>query len=430
MNYKSDSMEPECIYSYGGTSIFMISCSKFKTNSISFFFMDDLCRERAAKNALVPAVLRRGTQRHPTQRELTLHLQELYGASFDCGVSKKGETHVIYFSVEFIPDKYTAKSESLGKNVFDMLWDIIFDPFLKDNNFKEEYFLQEKENLSWLIESRINDKVSYAVDRCYEEMCKGEPFGVYVYGSRDDLEQISNTDLFNHYDKMIHTLPLNIYITGNLDGETTEYITEKVKSGRKHCQPYKHKKPGADYLSADTVNYVTEKQDITQGKLTLGFRTDIWAGHPDYYRLLLYNAVLGGGINSKLFKNIRERSGLAYYIFSTIEKFKGLMVISCGIETGKRNQVENMIMEQLNEINNGKISDEEFTTTMKTVKSGIRSLKDDHRQIVDFYLSQFIAGTNDSLDMLTYKLESVKKDEISGISGKIKLDTVYFLEGQ
>jgi len=178
------------------------------------------------------------------------------------------------------------------------------------------------------------------------------------------------------------------------------------------------------------VNYVTEKQDITQGKLTLGFRTDIWAGHPNYYRLLLYNAVLGGGINSKLFKNIRERSGLAYYIFSTIEKFKGLMVISCGIETGKRNQVENMIMEQLNEINNGKISDEEFTTTMKTVKSGIRSLKDDHRQIVDFYLSQFIAGTNDSLDMLTYKLESVKKDEISGISGKIKLDTVYFLEGQ
>lgn len=413
------------IAAFNGIKVFQIKSQKFKTNSINIFFHDNLSKENASKNALLPAVLRRGCEGYPTIRDISLYLEELYGAVFDCGVTKKGENQIIQFYLEYISDKYTNSDVNLTEKTFDLLLNIITKPIVENSSFKKEYVEQETKNLKELIESRVNDKIQYAVDKCLEEMCKDEPFGIFDYGSVGDLKQIDAKNLFEHYNYFLETLPVYVFISGDLEDEQIKYIVDrlsKIKRG---------KIKDIDKISIESavgdVRNITEKMNVNQGKLCLGFRTNTPPSDKDYYKLLVYNSILGGGLHSKLFQNVREKAGLAYYVFSRLEKFKGLMVISSGVETSNKDKALEIISKQLEDIKNGNISDYEYEASMKSIETGIKSLKDSQLQVVDFYLSQYIAGTEDSPDGIIENVKKVTKDDVVDIAGRIQMDMQYFL---
>ncbi|TYQ13049.1 UNVERIFIED_CONTAM: putative Zn-dependent peptidase [Acetivibrio alkalicellulosi] len=415
----------EEVASFKGIKLFWIKTQKFKTNSINIFFHDNLSRDRASKNALLPAVLRRGSKEFPSIRDISNYLEELYGTSFDCGVTKKGENQIIQFYIEYISDKYANSDVDLTKKAFDFLIKIITEPLLENGAFIDEYVKQEIKKLSELISSRVNDKMHYAVERCLEEMCSEEPFGIYDYGNLEDLKSINKDNLFEHYIEFIETLPMYVFISGDLKPNQIEYIKDsliKLKRG-KEIEILKNEKETV----VNNVKDIIERFDVSQGKLSLGFRTNIYPKQEDYYKLLVYNSVLGGGIHSKLFQNVREKEGLAYYAFSRLEKFKGLMVISSGIEILNRDRAIDVIKNQLDEIKRGNITDYEYDAAIKSIETGIKSLKDSQLQLVDFYLSQFIATTNDKPDAIIEKVKSVSKEDIIEIASKIILDTVYFI---
>lgn len=413
------------VSSINGIDIFQIKTDKFKTNSINIFFHDSLDRESAAKNALIPAVLRRGCKRFPTFQDIAMHLEELYGSTFDCGVNKKGERQLVQFYIEFVSERFTGENMKLFEKAFDLLYDIIMSPVTENNVFKKEYVEQEKENLKRLIESRVNDKSQYSVDRCFEEMCKEEPFGVYEYGSVQDLDSINNENLFEYYKCFLETLPIQVYISGDIEYDEIFKITQKLSNIKRG----QIKNVDISFINKEIneVKEVTEKMSISQGKLSLGFRTNTKPSDEDYNTLMVYNGILGGGIHSKLFQNVREKASLAYYAFSRLEKFKGLMVISSGIEIENQEKAKKIIFEQLEEIKSGNISDYEFESTIKTIETGINSLKDNQLQIVDFYLGQSVGNTRDDLNLIIEKVKKVTKKEVIEISKKIRLDTIYFL---
>lgn len=415
----------EKIGSFNGINIYNVKQAKFKTNTINIFFHDNLSRENAARNALIPAVLRRGCRRFPTFQEIALHLEELYGASFDCGVTKKGERQIIQFYIEHVSDMYTGSSLSLFEKCFDLIFEIITQPVLENGYFKTDYVEQEKENLKRLIEGRINDKVQYAVDKCYEEMCADEPFGVNEYGSVKDLSGIDAQGLYEYYKEFLDTLPIDVYVTGTIEEDTLKRVMNKLSEMRRGS--IKELKKSIIETNVKEVRKVTENMNVNQGKLSLGFRTYTTPNDKEYYSLVVYNIILGGGMHSKLFQNVREKESLAYYAFSRLEKFKGLMVISSGIEIKNKNKAVGVILKQLDEISNGNISDYEYDSTLKTIETGIKSLKDSQLQIVDFYLSQIVAGTEDNFDTFIEKTKKVTKQDVVDVAKKIKLDTEYFL---
>ncbi|MDP4094906.1 MAG: pitrilysin family protein [Bacillota bacterium] len=411
--------------SFNGITVYKISQDRFKTNTINIFFHDTLTRETAALNALMPAVLRRGCEKFPTFKDIAVYLEKLYGTSFDCGVAKKGEIQLIQFYIEYVADQYTQEGKGMFEKAFELLFEIITKPVTESGIFKEEYVVQEKENLKRLIESRVNDKVQYAVDRCYEEMCGDEPFGVYEYGTAQDVDKITNKQLYEQYNKILGSLPIDIFVTGDTEDARILKMAEKFSSLNR--VNIKNIKAGNISKQIEEVKNITEKMSINQGKLSMGFRTNTAPAEPDYYALMAYSILLGGGMHSKLFQNVREKASLAYYAFSRLEKFKGLMVVSSGIETENRDKAKEIIMEQLGEIEKGNITDNEFDATVKTIETGIKSLKDSQLQMVDFYLSQNMAGTNDTFDTLVQKVNKLTKQDIAEVSKKIKLDTVYFL---
>lgn len=413
--------------SFDGIDIYTIKSDKFKTNTINIFFHDNLSRENAAKNALLPAVLRRGCSRFPTFQDIALYLEELYGAAFDCGVTKKGEMQIIQFYIDYVSDRYTGENTRLFEKAFDLLYEIIASPVLEEGSFKKEYVEQEKENLRKLIESRVNDKMQYAIEKCLEEMCREEPFGIYDYGSVEDLKPIDDKILYDHYTNFLRTLPISVYITGNVDESEVDYAVKKL-SGIKRASIKKIETCNVEKEVVEVRN-ITENMPVNQSKLSLGFRTNTSPCDEDYYSLVVYNGILGGGVHSKLFQNVREKESLAYYAFSRLEKFKGLMVISSGILSENKDKTIRIIKEQLENISKGNISDYEFDSTIKTIETGMRSLMDSQLQIVDFYLSQSIVNTHDDFESFIEKVKKVTKDDVVRVAGKIKLDTIYFLTG-
>lgn len=417
--------KPVKIDSFQGIDVYHINAEKFKTNTVNIFFTDNLSKEKAAKNALLPAVLRRGCERLKTSRDIALYLEGLYGANFDCGVVKKGELQMAQFYIEFVADRFTGENDQLFEKTMAFLFEILYKPLLVEGAFKAEYVEQEKENLKRLIESKVNDKMQYAMDRCFEEMCKEEPFGVCEYGDVEDVEALDASALLEHYRYFTETLPMQVYITGNISEKNLQRVKDMIRSIKRGEIKQVGLQPVEKHVSK--VRETTEKLNVNQGKLSLGFRTNIGPSSPEYYNLIVYNGILGGGMHSKLFQNVREKASLAYYAFSRLEKFKGLMLVSCGIESENREKAIQIIREQIQDIREGKISEYEFESTIKTIETGIKSLKDSQLNIVDYYLSQTYTGIQDTFDSFIEKISKVTRENVVAAAKKVELDTVYFL---
>ncbi len=413
------------LFEKNGIEVYNINSNRFKTNTINIFFQDNLNKDTVALNALFPSVLRRGCKGLPTIKDINLYLEKLYGAVFDCGIVKKGERQIIHFYFEYISDKYTNDSQRNFEKAFEFLMNIIFRPELKDGSFNEQYVEQEKNNLKMIVEGRTNDKIQYSMERCYELMCKEEPFGLYEYGAVEQIDEITNDKLYEHYKKKIASLPAEIFITGEIDEKDVAFIKEKLSLVERSI-PQKMNSSIILKCVKDVREY-EDKMDVNQAKLCMGLRTHVLPADNDYYALLVFNGLLGGGMHSKLFQNVREKAGLAYYVYSGLEKFKGLMVIASGIDINNKDTAQEIIMKQLEELRSGNITEYEYEATLKSIKTGIMSLKDSQLYVVDFYLSQLINGTHDTMETLVEKINRVTVDDIIKVADKIQLDTVYFL---
>lgn len=417
------------IASFNGIEVYYIKALKFTTNLISINFFDNLNRVNVTKNALLPSVLKRGSKRYPTIAEMSLYLEDLYGAAFEAGVSKKGEYQQISFNIDYVKKEYTITDDELFDKVLDFIYDIIFNPLLENDGFNEEYLKVEKVNLAEKIKSRINDKTNYAIERCYEIMCKGEPFEIYEDGYEEDLDKIEAKELYDYYKNIfLKTLPVKIYISGDESAEKIdEFVKRLSKVERSNVIELKSEKINKENIK---INEFTEKMKVNQAKLTLGFRTNIYPEDDDYYKLMVYNGILGGGLHSKLFANVREKEGLAYYIFSRIERLKAIQIISGGIDSDKKDKTLKIVMEQIEDIKNGKISDYEFDSTIKAIETSLNYRKDSMFGLIGFYMNQLLSGTDVSIEEIINRVKMVTVEDVIGISKKIYLDTVYLLEGE
>lgn len=404
----------------------LVRTDKFKTNMLGVFFSVPMTLENASVNALIPAVLRRGTNTYPTMREISKRLEELYGAKFDCGISKKGDIQVIRFYGEIVNRKFVGESRDIFSEFADVIKDVIFNPVLEHGLFKKDYVSQEKAQVKDIIESRKNDKVQYALERCYEIMFDGEPYGVSEFGTVEGVERVTDDELIKAYYDMLNNYQVDIVLAGDISDEEFNGIVSKFD-----FEPRNELKimPNEIVHVADVKNS-TEFFDINQGKLSLGFRVNLDVNTDDYYKMLVYNGILGGGVQSKLFQNVREKNSLAYYAFSRFEKIKTVMGISCGIEIQNYKKALDTILEQVSDMKEGKISEYEYNTTIKTLENSLNSMRDEQSQMLDFNYTQILTGSNRTLDDIISNLHNVTVDDVVGIADKIELDTVYFMTGK
>ena len=403
---------------------------KFKTGSMSINLLTQLTREKAAKNAILPRILLRGTSRHPDLNALNQRMDELYGAKVIPLVRKKGEIHCIGLYGSFVDDACLSPDEGILEPFSRFLGEILLDPLLESELFRQEYVESERENLLDEIRGRINDKRQYSLTRLVELMCDGEDFSVFRLGTEQEAMDIQGAELTAHYKKLLAESPVEIFYSGTASVDRVEEILLTALRGIPRSEP--NFDIGTD-LRLNSVGakprYFTEEMEVTQGKLTLGFRLGEAMEEPDYAALWLLHYLYGGSVNSKLFLHVRERLSLCYYAMSALEKAKGLLLVASGIAFDKYDEALREILAQLKAIQQGAVTDEEFGWAKSALATDLRMFQDEPFQLEDFYLQQTILGLPYGLDELISMVEQTPKTKIVEISQDIQLDAVYFLKG-
>lgn len=416
------SLKSERIKLGQGIHLNLIKSEKFKANILSYYFIRPLERDQVTKNALIPLVLKRGTKKFETSLDIQKRLEDLYGADFGVSVNKKGERHVLRFSMEWAGDYFSDNQATF--EVIDMLNELIYDPNSSGSSFNKKYVDQEKKNLRNTIESKINNKRSYAINRCIEEMCKTEKYGIYQLGYVEDLDDIDETSLYEHYKDILETSPIEIFYVGKYDDEIVEYIKDLNKHPRKDILEI----PRESILEKRAnKNMINERMDVNQGKLVMGFRVGIPFENELYSALLVANDIFGGGPNSKLFMNVREKESLAYYSGSSVLKYKSIMLVDSGIDFINYDKAVDIINDQLELMKDGNFSDEEINISKKSIKTSMDSIRDSLFYISEFFFSQTLSNDYRSLDQVITDIEKVDKGEIIEASNQITLDTIYFM---
>ena len=409
-----------------GITFHEIETNKFKTNLAAIFLTLPLSRETVTKNALLTAVLRRGTAKLNSQEEISKKLEEMYGAGFDCGIEKSGDYHTIKFYLELLNNQYLPVKENLSQAGINLLLDIAFNPYTENDAFKKEYVEQEKENLKQIIEGKKDNKASYALERCIEEMYKDKPYGLYKYGYIEDLEKINEKNLYDYYKQMLSNCKIDIFVSGNNIVQTKQEIqnNENIQKLQERSIEIKEDNTKEDKSEPNTVE---ESMDVTQGKLVIGM--DVKNNTEDIsYITMVYNTILGVGANSKLFQNVREKASLAYTCGSNYIKRKQNIMIRAGIEIQNYEKAMKIINEQLEDMKQGKFNDEDIQSAKNIIYATIDNIEEEQDTEISYYYGQELVGKHTTVEEYKQKIQNVTKEQIVEVANQIKPNTIYFLK--
>ena len=392
-----------------------IETKKFKTNVYALYLTIPLTKENVTYNALIPTVLKRGCEKYNNQLEISKKLEEMYDATFGIGITKVGNNEVLKFYLESLNNNYLPNNEDLSKISIEMLLNIVMKPYLVNGKFDDDYVEQEKENLKKVIESRKDNKDTYATNRLLEEMFKEEPYGLYKFGNIDEIDNITSEKLYEKYKELIKNSEKYLYIVGDVKNLNIESynIDEKEITISKEF-PVK---------ISEKENIVKEQMDVTQGKLVIGLNTP----NNKQEVIALYNTILGKGANSKLFLNVREKEGLAYSAGSTYLKRNNAIIISTGIEVSKYNKAVEVIKKQLKDMENGNITEKEMKDAKQFINAGLNLINESSENMIEYRFDKDLYNEEIDIEKYRKEIEEITKEDIVKVAQQIKIDTIYFL---
>ncbi|MCM3353091.1 EF-P 5-aminopentanol modification-associated protein YfmF [Bacillus halotolerans] len=410
---------------HGGLTAHIVETEKFKTVSLIFKMLAPLTKEQVTKRALFPHVLLRGTESRPKTAELRSYLDELYGTSVSADLSKKGEQHVITFRLEIPNEKYLKDQTPLLEKGLQLLAEIVFSPALEAGVFQSQYVDQEKRTLKQRIQAVYDDKMRYSNLRLIQEMCKNEPYSLHVNGEIDDVDAITADQLYETYRHAIQKDQLDLYVVGDVDRKQVQAAIEQYfQTEERTLEAFAN-----NHAEQPEPKEVIDEEDVKQGKLNIGYRTNITFTDQDYSALQVFNGIFGGFSHSKLFINVREKASLAYYAASRIDSFKGLLMVMSGIEVKNYKQAVSIIAEQFQAMKNGEFSEQDISQTKAMIRNQVLETIDTAYGLSEFLYQQAAAQVDIPIEDFLANIERVTKEDIIKVGEKIQLDTTYFLKG-
>ena len=444
-----------------GITLRHYSDKRFKQGRLSIQLVRPMCREEAAMNALLTAVLLRGSENHPDLRSITLRLDELYGAAVGTLARRVGDYQAIGFLCGFMEDRFALEGDVILAPMLTFAAELLRRPALENGVFRTDYVESEKHNLISTIESELNDKRAYASAQMLRRMCRADSFGIPRLGEKEDVAEIDAVALYRHYRQILRTSPIEIFYVGSAP-EKEDVAAIQPKALYEHYQKILRESPIELFYvgSADAEQVAglakemfrglerrdgslpgqtpfhdaggcdeTETMEVAQGKLCMGFTTPITIGHPDFAAMQVCNAMFGAGMTSKLFMNIREKMSLCYSIGSGYYGSKGILTVSAGIDSDMDTAVRKEVLHQLACCQKGDFTAEELESARQSLISGLQATHDSPGSIEGYYATAALSGLSMTPAEYIRAIEAVTAEQAAAAAGTLTLHTVYFLKG-
>jgi len=411
-----------------GIYVHVLPTNKYKINTIVATLTQELREETATPLALIPYVMMRGSEAYPTPEQLQLALDDLYGATLSGVIDKKGERHIIDFTMTVPNEKFLSTETDLFGKALGILTDVMLRPRTENGGFLASFVASEKEQQKKRIRAVLDDKIQYARERCLEAMTAGEPFAIPRLGREEELEAQTPQGLFELYRQTFKTAPMHIYVIGDVEPE--EVADQIFAAFDLERDPLTEFAPVKTRHEGQGEREVIDRLDVNQGKLNIGIWTQVDYASDDYAAMMVCNGVLGVFPHSKLFMNVREKHSLAYYASSRLDAFKGLLYVQSGVEFDKMEQARKIIEEQVAELKAGRITDEEMSFTVDGFINSYKTSSDSPTSVADIHLNGLVGGRIRSAEELVEDLRGVTKDDVVRVAQFLQVDTVYMLLDQ
>ena len=409
-----------------GIRLRCIPDSRFKQGCLSLQLVRPMCREEASRNALLPAVLLRGTREYPDLRAITLRLDDLYGASVGTLVRRVGDYQTTGFYCGFMEDRFALEGDAILEPMLKFVGQLLLEPVLEDGCFREDFVESEKRNLIASIESQLNDKRAYAMEQMIRTMCKGDSFGIPRLGEIADAQAVTPRDLYTHYQKILRESRVELVYVGSAPQEQVAALLKELfdRIDRNYVN-LPEQSPLRTGPESDTVR----QMDVNQGKLCMGLVSDITIRDAGFVPMQLLNHIFGGGMTSKLFMQIRERQSLCYAIGSGFHGSKGLVTVSAGIDSGMKEAVQRGVLAQLDACCRGEITPEELNAAKESLRSSLLSTQDSPGALEGYYATAALSGLPLTPDAYIRAVEAATLEQIVAAAKTLRPHTVFFLKG-
>ena len=412
-------------YSYGAYNLHIINTNKFKTIKVTVNFRTKSLENEITIRNILKMILLNSCKDYPKEKDLIIESENLYDLKVSSLSSRVGNYSILSFNLEFLNEKYTEKN--MNEYSLDFFMNLLFKPNVQDNKFDQTSFNVVTNVLRKSINSIKDNKTKYSIIKVLEVMNHNMPYSFNPFGKIEELDSITPESLYEYYKKVLTNDLVDILVVGEVDSEKIrEYFTNNFK-----VNTYKKVKNDIllpNILPRKKVKKIIEKDNVNQSKLAIGLRISNMTDYERKYVLRVYNEILGGGGNSMLFNTIREKHSLAYYINSFSQFYDNIAIIYAGVNSSKINMAIKLIKDTLNKMGKGIFSDEDLNNAIQTIISAIEVSEDSNTGIINNYYAQSVVNA-DNLDIKIKKYSNITKEDVVNIAKKIKMDTIYILEG-
>lgn len=401
-----------------------VKTDKFKTCRVNISMAMPLDKN-ASSRAILPYMFQRRCAKYPDFTSLNRVLDELYGASIAAGVMKRGEAQVLTFSLTAVDDRFALDGDKVAFECAELLTEMIFDPLTEGESFPEDIIEQEKRLLVEIIENEQNDKRRYAMLKCEEAMFADEAYGINRFGTVEEVKALTPDAVYNAWREVLEQSTVQITMVSSMDSQPVADLVASKFAGINR-NPVEIKTQFVSGLPKP--EYVTESMPLKQGKLVMGFRTGMRSEDDMMPAMKVAVDIFGGGTYSKLFSVVREKMSLCYYCSAALFNSKGIVMVQSGIEDVNEEKAKNEIINQLRLTANGEFTDEDFSSSIKSLTDSILGNSDTPEEITAWYASQILRDEMKNPEEYAAEIKNVDKSEVVRAAKTIMLDTVFMLK--
>ena len=400
-----------------------ITDKRYKKNLISVAFSTQLSEDTATENVIVPVLLTKCNSKLPTYKAFNNKMSRLYASGIGGTAGRQYDLQTISFGAYYLDDIYALSREKMTGIMTDILIDCLTSPVTENGVFSEKFVELEKKTVIDNIETAINDKRSYAIERAMKTICKGEPASVCSYGTVEKAKLITPDSAYKAYRRMLETMPCEIICTGcsDFEGVAEKFAAAFEKAGRHDIE---NTTIALSPVKTQTED-VTERLTVNQSKLVIGFKSH----SDDDAALVLLQKIFGGTTSSKLFRNVREKMSLCYYCSAARNDLKGIMLVNSGVENENIEKTKEAVIDQLEEIKNGNFTNEDINFAEMAIKNDFKSVADSAGNVSNWYFDCIRKNDIVTPEEKLGRYLGVSKERIIAAAKSMVLDSVYVLTG-
>ena len=412
-------------YKNNSFNLYTIKTDKFKTCHMEIVFYNKLEKANITKEIVLADMIAHSNKKFPKRKFVVEHLEDLYNASFFGATSRVGNVRTINFVYNFIDPIYADKS--YFKEVLKFPFEMIFNPNIKNDEFDNRTLKIIKNRVKASIESVKESPTRYAIKQAIKKTDQNIPAAYDYVGNIKDLNKINSSNLVEFYKYMLDNYYCDIYLIGNLNMDKVniflkELFLNNIIKTVKIDPVIKNK--------CTDVKEFKEKDNFEQSTLVCIYNTDNLSDIESFYTMQLFNYIFGNGsLSNKLYTNLREKNSLCYNVSSLYQKYDNLMIVQTGISAKNKKKAVALIKKSLKEMINGEFTDEELANSKKSIVNRIKSANNYPTVILNNYFAHNLTNyplINDMID----KFDDISKKDIINLAKKMKLITIYLMEGE